>query len=440
VTIGATAAVRGRYIARVPELRDTELDSSFKGIPLDRTLPLSAVAEQGWNVARGDMALPVLTLDAQAIDSNIDTMQRYCERNGVALAPHGKTTMSPQLFDAQLDAGSWAMTAATPTQASVMRRYGVGRIVLANELIDRAALTWVAAELARDPEFEFFCLVDNPDTVRTMDSILAEIAPARPLSVLVEVGRHGGRAGVRSVDTACEVAAAAHDSAHLQLRGVETFEGAFARAADAEALEILDELFESVRETVVRIAELGLFEGEGVIVTAGGSMYFDLVIDALSEWPQLSQDVKLVLRSGCYVSHDAGEYERYSPLAGRRPAGEALRLQDAVRLWGTVLSRPEPDIAIVGVGLRDAPVDRELPFPFACYRDGSLSCEISGRAEIYRMMDQHAFVRIEADADIRPGDTMKFGISHPCTAFDKFRFIPLVDEQFNVIDGVLTFF
>ena len=199
---GTPGTSRSRYLSRVPELSEAELDSSFKGIPLNQTLPLSAVPEQGWNVARGDLSLPALTLDVHALDNNIQTMQRYCERNGVLLAPHGKTTMSPQLFDAQIAAGAWAMTAATPTQASVMRRYGVGRIVLANELVERLALRWVSAELDRDPEFEFFCLVDSEDTVRMMDSILAERPPERPLAVLVEVGRSGGRAGVRDVDSA----------------------------------------------------------------------------------------------------------------------------------------------------------------------------------------------------------------------------------------------
>ena len=437
---GTPGASRSRYLSRVPELSEAELDSSFKGIPLNQTLPLSAVPEQGWNVARGDLSLPALTLDVHALDNNIQTMQRYCERNGVLLAPHGKTTMSPQLFDAQLAAGAWAMTAATPTQASVMRRYGVGRIVLANELVERLALRWVSAELDRDPEFEFFCLVDSEDTVRMMDSILAERPPERPLAVLVEVGRSGGRAGVRDVDSACEVARAVHDAKHLLLSGVETFEGALTNAVDTAALEILDDLFSSVRESVTTISALGLFERDEVIVSAGGSMYFDLVIAALSQWPQLEAPVSLILRSGCYVSHDAGDYERKSPLAGRRAADEKLRLHDAVRLWGTVLSRPEPDTLIVGAGLRDAPVDREFPMPLSCFRDGDLRFDLGGQAEVLRMMDQHAFVRVDPALGIRPGDTINFGISHPCTAFDKFRFIPLVDEQFNVIDAVLTFF
>ena len=421
-------------------LQDTLLDGSCKGIPFARSLPLSAVGEQGWNVARGDLPLPALTLDAGAVDENIATMQRFCDRQGVRLAPHGKTTMAPQLFAAQLAAGAWGMTAATPTQVSIMRRFGVDRIILANELVEPGALRWLAAELDRDPAFDFLCLVDDAASVLRMDAILAACAPARPLAVLVEVGRAGGRGGVRSSDAACEVARAIHRARHLELAGVEAFEGTYTADADEQGLARVDALLESVRESVLKISELGLFERDEVIVTAGGSMYFDRVIAMLGDWPGVAQPVSLVLRSGCYVSHDAGAYERLSPLAGRRSAGEPLRLRNALTLWATVLSRPEPDVVIVGAGLRDAPVDRGLPRVRAWFRDGSPVDEAAQDAETFRAMDQHLFVRVEPAADVRAGDVVAFDLSHPCTAFDKFRFIAMVDDRFDVRSGILTFF
>ncbi len=420
-------------------LRDTLLDDSYKGMPPGRSLPLSAVGEQGWNVARGDLPLPVLTLDADAVQANIATMQRYCDRQGVELAPHGKTTMAPQLFAAQLAAGAWGITAATPTQVAVMRRFGIQRIVLANELIDRPALHWLAAELGRDPAFDFLCLVDDADTARRMDAILAERAPVRALAVLVEVGREGGRAGARSPQTAYEVAEAVHAARHLALAGIEAFEGTYASQADEEGLASIDRLLASVRESVSRIAENGLFERDEVIVTAGGSMYFDRVITGLGSLLEMGVPLRLILRSGCYVSHDNGTYERLSALGGRREPGESLRLHNALTLWATVLSRPEPELVILGAGLRDSPVDRDLPLARAVFRDGRAIGELAG-AKTYRVMDQHLFVRVDSDADVRAGDIVALDLSHPCTAFDKFRFIPMVDERFDVRDGLLTFF
>ncbi|HET9125992.1 MAG TPA: alanine racemase [Solirubrobacteraceae bacterium] len=428
------------YRAAVAGLRQTRLDSAYKGVPLGAALPLAEIGTRGWNVARGDLALPVLTLDASALEANIDTMQRYCDAHGVRLAPHGKTTMSPQLFAAQLDAGAWGITAATPTQVALMRRHGIPRIVLANELVERSALHWVAAELARDPGFEFLCLVDDVEAVRAMDAVLAEVSPARPLTVLIEIGDSGGRAGVRSPDVACAVARAVRSAAHLRLGGVEAFEGVLAASADDEAFARVDGLLASVRESVRRIAALDLFDRDELIVTAGGSMYFDRVIDALGRWPEFDRPVSLVLRSGCYVSHDAGAYEQNSPLAGRRAPGQRFRLANALTLWATVLSRPEPDTLIVGAGLRDAPVDRDLPRPRSRFRGAAPAGEFADTAETYRVMDQHMFIRVRPEADVLPGDVVSFDLSHPCTAFDKFPFIPLVDERFDVVDGVLTFF
>jgi D-serine dehydratase len=434
------AVGRGGYRCRVHALRDTRLDDSYKGIPLSQSLPLSAVGEQGWNVARGDLALPVLTLDTGAVESNIATMQEYCDQHGVRLAPHGKTTMSPQLFAEQLDAGAWGITAATPTQVAIMRRYGINRIVLANELTERSALRWLAVELGEHPEFDFLCLVDDADTARRMDAILAEYAPRRPVAVLVEVGAHGGRAGARSSEAAYDVAWAVHAAEHLELAGVEAFEGTYAASADEEGLARVDDVLRFARESLIRLAALGLFERDEVIVSAGGSMYFDRVIAMLGEWPELSQPVSLVLRSGCYVSHDNGTYERLSALGARRAPDQKLRLTNALTLWATVLSRPEPDVVIAGAGLRDSPVDRDLPRPRSWFRDGAPIGEFDGSAEPFRVMDQHLFVRIDPSVDVRTGDVIAFDLSHPCTAFDKFRFIPLVDERFDVRDGVLTFF
>lgn len=439
VASGTGAVTKTGHRTGVAALRRTQLTSAYKGVPLGVSLPLNEVGEQGWNVARGDLALPVLTLDAAALQGNIDTMQRYCDSHGVRLAPHGKTTMSPQLFAAQLDAGAWGITAATPTQVAVMRRHGIGRILLANELIDRSALRWLAAELVRDPSFDFFCLVDDGGTVRAMDTILAEVSPARPLTVLIEIGAAGGRAGVRSPEAACEVARAVDGASHLSLAGVETFEGVLAADADDEALARVDSLLGVVRESVRQITALGLIDRDEILVTAGGSMYFDRVIARLREWPEIPQPVRLVLRSGCYVSHDAGTYERSSPLAGRRDPDQRLRLANALTLWATVLSRPEPNTVIMGAGLRDSPVDRDLPRARTGFRDGTAIAELAD-AQTYRVMDQHMFIGVEAGSDLLPGDVVAFDLSHPCTAFDKFPFIPLVDERFDVVDGILTFF
>jgi len=150
-----------------------------------------------------------------------------------------------------------------------------------------------------------------------------------------------------------------------------------------------------------------------------------------------------VLRSGGYLSHDAGRHRRLSPLAGRRAAGEQLALREALTLWGSVLSVPEPGRVIAGVGKRDAPYDVELPVPRRLYcagaAAGSAPAELSG-ARVVKLMDQHALVDVDPAQPVTPGDIMTFGVSHPCAAFDRWRFLPLLDADGTVVDGVVTSF
>lgn len=369
----------------------------------------------GLGIALGDprLLLPALLLDRGALAHNIGAMASYCAERGLLLAPHGKTTMAPQIFAAQLEAGAWGMTAATAGQAQVMRAFGVRRILLANELVDPGALAWVAREL--DGDVELLALVDSVAAVERMDRLLAG-AP-RPLDVLLEVGLHGRRAGVRSAGEAREVAAAVGRAAQLRLMGIECFEGVAGTVRDAEVIGQVDPLIERVAALAGELA----FEAEEITLSAGGSMFFDRL------GPLSGPGRRVIARSGCYVTHDSGLYERTSPLP----------LRPALELWGEVLSRPERELAIVGVGRRDAPFDAGLPMPQRRLAGSGGPSPLSGWATT-ELNDQHAFLH-GGETELEVGDLVGFGISHPCTAFDKWRVIPVV-EDLRVIGAVRTFF
>jgi D-serine dehydratase len=421
-------------------LVSAELDDTVKGVPLGVVTSLDRVAEHGWNVAAGDLPLPVTTLYADAVESNVQTMARYCERVGASLAPHGKTTMSPQLFDRQLAAGAWGLTCATPTQAAVMRRFGAQRILMANPLVEPNGWRWVVAEVRRDPEFEFLSLVDSVEGVRRVDELLRAYSPTSPLPVLLEVGVDRGRSGVRTIEDGVAVAEAVAASEHLRLVGVEAYEGLVATDATERDFDNLNAFFTRMRRTLMRVAGAGLLQTDEVIVTAGGSDFFDQVVAHLSAWEGLDQPVRLVLRSGCYISHDSGKYHRLSPLDGRALDSEPLRLENALTAWTAVLSTPEPGLAILGAGKRDLAHDLSLPAPRTLHRSDGSTVDLRGRAEVFRLMDQHASLRFDPSVEIATGDIVALDSDHPCTAFDKSPFIPLIDRDNNVVDAIRTFF
>lgn len=295
---------------------DQVVDWRDKAIPpTGHRLTLRSLGEQGWNVLAGDLFLPVVVLHERALENNLQRMARLCAEHQVSLAPHAKTYMAPQILARQLELGAWGVTVATASQARIVRGFGSDRVVLANQLVQPAALRWVAQELDADEGFSFYCLVDSTAGVALMDEALEVAQPRRRISVLVELGAPATRAGCRSERDAVDVAKAVQASRHLELAGVEGYEGVISEVRTDETLAAVDSFLADLRSTVVAIDRQGLFETEEVVVSAGGSAWFDRVISQLDfvEAP-LPASLRVVLRSGGYATHDNGLYERVSPL------------------------------------------------------------------------------------------------------------------------------
>jgi D-serine dehydratase len=434
--VSSTSGTRTLNLKRI---LDEPIDWRYKSFPPGPAVPIRAVGEQGWNVLSGAFMRPVMVLKRSALRHNLQEMADYCRANGVELAPHVKTHMSPQLFQMQLDAGAWALTVANVSQARVWRAFGVERIIIANELVESGSAHWVAEELKRDPDFELFCLVDSAAGVGILDAALEEAGPGRRLKVFVEVGLSGGRTGGRTLDDARNVARAVEGSRNLYLVGVESFEGIIDEGEPVATLEAVDRFIRGLRTVVIEFDEAGFFSHtEEVIVSAGGSAFFDRVVSGLGQPLQLSKRVRLVLRSGCYLTHDAVHYAQTSPFGGRLAGTEPLR--DAMEVWGVVLSLPEPGRALLGFGKRDVSYDLGLPVPRLVKSGTEAVRQVRGKASIFALNDQHAYMRLAAEEHLRVGDLVGCGISHPCTAFDKWRLIPVVDDEYGVLDAVLTYF
>jgi D-serine deaminase-like pyridoxal phosphate-dependent protein len=418
------------------------IDWRFRGFPMsDPPTRVDDVPTRGWTLSGGDLPLPVLVLRREALAHNLDTMMRYCRSHDVSLAPHAKTTMAPQLLRAQLDAGAWGVTAATPAQVRTIRAFGFSRILLANQLVEPRAIRQVAHELEADESFEFLCLADSLAGVDAMSEELEAAGSHRPLRVLVELGVPGGRTGCRTRGEAVRVADAVRNAPALELAGVEGYEGVVRRNDLQETLASVDAFLDEVLALVRMLNERGTFGEEGeVVVSAGGSAFFDRVVERIREplGSPLDERVRVVLRSGCFLTHDSGHYERLSPFGGVRGVGQD-RFQPALEVWGSVLSRPEPELAVVGLGRRDAAFDVDLPIPLHARSHGDVR-DVRETMVVVDVNDQHAFLRVPAGDRIGVGDVLVCGISHPCTTLDKWSLIPVIDEDGIVVDAVRTFF
>ena len=423
------------------DLLDPTLDASQKGFP-HHSGPLrrSAIGEQGWNVLRGDLPLPLAVIRRDALEGNLNWMQRFAGDHGVGLAPHGKTTMSPQLFRRQLDAGAWGLTFATVGQLRAGVAAGATRCIIANQVFRAIDLQGIDDLKRSNTSLSVAFLVDSLEQLALIEAWKTTNKGTQPHDVLLEIGVNGGRTGCRTHEQALALAQRLKSSKATCLVGIECYEGLGAIGETAADRAYAESLMERARDVAQACDEQQLYETDEILLTAGGSAIFDLVADHLKL--KLSRPVRGLLRSGCYVTHDHGTYHRFmNSVAQRMGCGHGLHA--AMEVWAAVQSCPEPGLAILAVGKRDISYDLELPIPMG-YRPQGLAAIAAapGDWKIGGMNDQHAYLRGTGNEHkaLRVGDLVVLGISHPCTTFDKWRWMPVVDADYNVCDAIVTYF
>ncbi|MTB85098.1 hypothetical protein GGQ24_12200 [Nocardioides sp. zg-578] len=405
--------------------------SRYRSLP-DPAVDAAEVGAQGWVL--DDLLLPAMVLRDDALRHNIALHAQWCASVGVSQAPHAKTHLSPEIVRLQLDSGAWGMTVATVHQARLLAEVGVQRIILAHQVVDAANVRALVRLLEQRPDLTVMPLVDSVAGARLLDTHLARVRPGRRIPVLVELGVPGGRTGARGLGALEAVARVVHESEQLTLAGVEGFEGILPVGRGAEHLAPVDSYLARLAEAAAALDAHGLFaDVEEVVVTAGGSVFPDRV--AAMPRPALSRPLRVVVRSGGTVTHDHGPDAAYPPLAPE--AGHPLgALRPALELWAAVVSIPEPGLALAAFGKRDAPYDARLPEVLEVRRDGE-PVDAAG-VVVDRVNDQHGFLR--HDGQLEVGDVLRMGPTHPCTAFDKWPLVPLVDDRDAVVGAVTTWF
>ena len=416
-------------------------DDNLKGIPYGTKISPEQVREKAWNVLKGDLPFPLMILKQSALEHNLRMMADWCAGQGLLLAPHGKTTMCPRIFQQQLAHGAWAITVANMSQAHVCLSINVRRILIANQVIGSSNLRSLAGAMNSNPETEFYCLIDSQEGVRHLATGLAQFGARRPINVLIEWGHPGWRTGVRSEDQGKAVyLEAVKHSRFLKVCGFEGFEGLASspQGSDAEA-EIAHDFLEGLRRFAENLEMKS--EDQPPLLSFGGSAFLDSVQHLAQA---VSQQFRVVVRSGCYVTHDHGMYEHKHSAARARAADftKIPEFKPAFALWSYVQSIPEENRALLTFGKRDCSFDIGLPLPLFSLSEGDEigSARTFSHSQIINLNDQHAYLDLREGEKLNIGDMVCCGISHPCTAFDKWRVIPLVDDDYNVLELYQTCF
>lgn len=414
------------------------------------SLGAEGVKSLNLSVLGDELPYPLAVLRESALVHNIQWMQNYANHRGVVLAPHGKTTMAPRLFEMQLQAGAWGITFATVSQMAVGLHSGVRQVVIANQVVAVADLNALLAWRQRLPDLQVAFLVDSLAQLAIIERWHSAVAAPLALDVLLEVGFAGGRTGCRSVEQALTLAQALARSKAVRLCGVECYEGPLATCHREADPEVVGEFVRTV-QTVVRQADATqAFETQEIWITAGGSAVFDLVLPLL-RMSQLSKPVRGILRSGCTITHDHGHYARYLNLVAERE-GLPHTLLAALEVWTLVQSVPEPGLALLNAGRRDLSFDIAMPQPVRHIRQAHCAAPeftpdlaqeqvLPKDWHVSALNDHHAYLRFDPSGPSpEVGDRIALGISHPCTTFDKWAWLALVNDAGEVQDVLRTYF
>jgi len=411
----------------------------LKGFPAaEPPVPLADVAARGWTLA--ELPTPLAVVRREALAHNIAWMQRFAAERGVQLAPHGKTTMSPQLFRRQLDAGAWGLTFANVHQLRLGLAAGARRALIANQIVSAADLAELRALRRRHVGVELAFFVDSQAQLDLLAQPL-DAGEAR-LDVLIELGTT--RCGLRALEPALELARALQGHPALRLRGVGFYEGLQVLGESGPDRALMQQWQARVEALLAAIEAEGLIADDArpLWLSGGGSALFDLVAPVIAQRPGQSPRLGL-LRSGCYVCHDHAHYGRLvAPINERlgSPLGTD-GLRPALEVWAEVLSAPEPGLALLNAGRRDLSFDQTMPVPVWHVQGGRRRAAPAGW-QVDKLNDQHAYLRWSPDECDGPtvGERVALGPSHPCTTFDKWAWLAVADDGDRVVDAITTQF
>ncbi|WP_202973208.1 amino acid deaminase [Psychromonas sp. psych-6C06] len=400
-----------------------------------------SVSSSGLNLLNEDLSLPCAVLYHSRIQNNLNWMQKFAEKNCVKLAPHGKTSMTPALFQLQLNSGAWAITLATAPQIVSAYEHGIKRLMLANQLIGKQNMRLIH-EVISDREVEFYCLVDSVANVEQLGQFFRD--KNVNLNLLLEIGVASGRCGCRDKNSALQVIEAINRFKHLKLCGVEFYEGVI---HGEDEVTLISDFINSTIHFTHHLIETNCFDSQQVLLTGAGSAWYDVVAKTFTE-AKLNSRIIPIIRPGCYLIHDTGIYqEAQQAVVTRSQIACDLNnelgadLQSSLEVWAYVQSIPEPGHVIIGMGKRNVAFDAGLPIPELIYRpDDQQVNKVLNNWKVTDIMDQHAYLSCPVDADIAVGDMIAFSTSHPCLTFDKWRKIQLIDDSYRVKETLDTFF
>lgn len=307
----------------------------------DMELHRSLIGRQG---SRQALNTPVLVIERDALQRNIEAMAAFARAKGLALRPHAKTHKSAEIAKLQLAAGALGVCCAKLGEAEALAAAGVGAILITSPVVTPQAIERLVALNARIPDL--MQTVDHPDNVDALAA--AAKAAGKKLTLIVDLDPGIHRTGVVSPEAAVALARAIADAETLDYAGVQFYCGVQQHIESyADRRAAIEERTAYLQSVIDQLAAAGLAPR---IVTGGGTgtHHIDADLGAFNE-----------LQVGSYVFMD----RQYADCDLR---GEgAAPFEPALFIDARIISANSPGMATLDSGFKSMSTDGGNPAIFA---------------------------------------------------------------------------
>ena len=432
------------------EIFNSEVDSKTKGISNLNKIKIKNISKKKWNVLNQDVQFPILTINENKFKKNMFSMKKYADSNNVLLAPHCKTSMSPQLLNKIKINGCWGFAAANNQQVSVLLQMGIRKIILANLITNESNLVNLFALVKKYKNLsEIYICVDSIFGINLLKEISIKYQFKNNIKILIEVGLKNSRSGVRSITSLNLLADLINKlPRNFILSGILFYEGAAKKKNYLDSLRNVKKSINFAINCFDFLIKNKLIKNNEYILSGAGSEFFDLVVYLFNKYKQRDK-VKFIIRPGSYIAYGNGYYtdvlnniEKRKKIFIKKKSIKATDLFfPALELWSFVISQQDEGKAILNFGKRDVSFDLGYPIPLAIYRNKKLIKKINNKKDIniYKLNDQHAFIKYNK-FNLKVGDLVKFGVSHPCITINNWNTLYLINNKNVIIEALKTFF
>lgn len=267
---------------------------------------------------------PVLVIDLDALEKNINVIATHYSDTKIKLRPHVKNHKSPQIAWMQVNAGGTVggVCAAKVSEAEVFVEAGFPNVLIANQIVSAPKIQRLMSLAKRA---NLMVVVDDLEQVKLLSE--SALKTNSTLGVLIEVNTMMRRGGIRSVEQGVSLAREIVAAPGLVFKGVQSHQVPETDAPNtAERFDQGQKFIGMVLDVKSAIEEVGITVE---IVSTGESWSYDIA----ASMPGVTE-----IEGGTYIVMEV-------------PYSYMSEFTLAAKVIGTIVSKPSENTAIGDISI-----------------------------------------------------------------------------------------